>query len=127
MATIVHFDISADDPARAKQFYEALFDWKIQALGGFADYYEIETAGLNGVKSMGGGITKRDHSRPNCITNFVGVSSIDESVAKLIALGGKVIQPKQAIPGYGYLVVCMDTENNIFGLFQEDRNSGPAI
>ena len=124
MATIVHFDISADDPIRAKGFYEALFGWKIRSLGGFADYYEIETADLNGIRGIGGGITKRENPQQNCITNFIGVSSIDETLATLKTIGGKVIQPKQVIPGYGLLALCADTENNFFGLFQENKEPG---
>lgn len=127
MATIVHFDISADDPERAKRFYEAIFGWKIGPIVGFADYYEVETADLRGIKGIGGGITKRKHPQQTCIVNFIGVSSIDETIAKLNSIGGKVIQSKQAIAGYGYIAVCADTENNLFGLFQEDKKAGSLV
>ncbi|WP_418888336.1 hypothetical protein, partial [Maribacter arcticus] len=30
MASIIHFDISAEDVLRAKSFYENLFGWKIE-------------------------------------------------------------------------------------------------
>jgi len=123
MATIVHFDISADNPGRAKNFYEAIFGWKIGPMAGIADYYEIETADLSGIKGVGGGITKRENPQQTCITNFIGVSSIDETIAKLTSLGGKVIQAKQIVPGYGFLAVCTDTENNVFGLFQEEKKT----
>ena len=121
MATIVHFDISADNPDRAKKFYEAIFGWKIGPIGGFPDYYEIETTDMNGLKSIGGGITKRENPQQTCIINFIGVSSIDETFAKLTSFGGKVIQAKQRVPGYGFIAVCTDTENNLFGLFQEEK------
>ena len=32
MPTIAHFDIPADDTERAKDFYEKLFGWKIEAM-----------------------------------------------------------------------------------------------
>lgn len=127
MATIIHFDIGADKPERAKSFYEALFNWKINPVGGFPDYYEIATTGLDGNKGVGGGITKREHPQQTGITHFVGVLSVDEASEKVKALGGRIIQPKQAVPGYGYLVLCTDTENNVFGLFQEDKNAVPDI
>ena len=123
MATIVHFDISADNPERAKKFYESLFGWKIGHIAGFPDYYEIETADVNGVKGVGGGLTKRENPQLNGITNFIGVTSVDETVAKLDSIGGKLIQPKQTIPGYGYIAVCSDSENNSFGLFQDDKKA----
>lgn len=121
MATIVHFDISADDLARAKAFYENLFGWKIRTMEGFADYYEIETTENNGKASVGGGLTKRNNSVQAGITNYIGVESIDDSLEKLNSLGGTILLPKQAIPGHGYLAVCADTENNVIGLFQDDK------
>ena len=39
MATIIHFDVSADNPMRAKGFYEKLFDWKFELLPGPMNYY----------------------------------------------------------------------------------------
>lgn len=124
MATIVHFDITASDPERAKKFYETLFGWNIGQIDGFPDYYEIETTQLNGMKGPGGGITRRENALESGVTNFIGVASIDETIEKLRKLGGTVIQPKQALKGYGFLAVCTDTENNFFGLFQEDKKAG---
>lgn len=119
MPTITHFDIPAGNQERAKTFYEKLFDWKIQLLPGPEPYYLIETKALNGDTGTGGGISKRENVSQTGINNFIGVSSIDESIKKVIELGGKVIQDKQTLPGWGYLALCTDTENNTFGLFEE--------
>jgi predicted enzyme related to lactoylglutathione lyase len=120
MPTVVHFDIAADNPGRAKKFYEGLFDWKMQGPPGMADYYLIETKSLDGEKGVGGGLGKREDPGQR-ITAYFGVSSIDETVAKIEGLGGKVVQPKMAVPGWGYLAVCLDTENNTFGLWQDEN------
>ena len=122
MAAIVHFDISADNPERLKDFYEKLLGWKIEALPGM-DYYFVETTGLHGEKGIGGGISKRSTESWKGITNFMGVDSIDATISKLTSLGGKVIVPKQLIPGYGYNAICSDPENNVIGLFQEDTGA----
>lgn len=42
---------------------------------------------------------------------------------KVTDLGGKVIVPKTAVPGVGYFAVCMDTENNPFGLWRTDPDA----
>lgn len=55
------------------------------------------------------------------ITNFIDVSSIDEYSAKAEKLGGKVLVPKMPVQNYGYLAVCIDTENNTFGLWETDE------
>ena len=121
MATIVHFDISADDLARAKRFYESLFGWKVRTIEGFPDYYEIQTTDISGKPAVGGGLTKRSRPLQTGITNFIGVPSIDTSLEKLVSLGGKILQTKQAIAGYGWLAVCTDTEGNVIGLFEDKK------
>lgn len=122
MPTIVHFDIAADDLERAKKFYEDMFDWKIEAPPGFPDYYLVETKGLNNTEGVGGGLGKRQDQGQR-ITAYFGVSAIDEYAARVESLGGKIIQPKMAVLGWGYLIMCLDTENNMFGLWQDDKNA----
>ncbi|MDI6811604.1 MAG: VOC family protein [archaeon] len=122
MPTIVHFDIPADNPERAKKFYEALFEWKIEALPGPIPYYLIETTDLNGEQGVGGGMAQRTNPEQK-ITNFIGVKSINEYTAKVEQLGGTVIERKWPVPGWGCLAVCLDTENNPFGLWEEDENA----
>ena len=122
MPTIVHFDIATDDPERAKKFYERLFDWKMESPPGMTDYYLIETKDLSGEEGVRGGLGKRGESGQR-ITSYIGVSSIEEYSAKVEKLGGKVIQSKMTVPGQGYLVICFDTEDNMFGLWQEDKNA----
>ena len=122
MPTIVHFDIAADDLDRAKGFYEELFDWKIEAPPGFPDYYLVETKNLDNKEGVGGGLAKREDPGQR-ITVYIGVSSITEYIQQLESLGGKVIQPKMAVPGWGYIAMCLDTENNVFGLWEDDKDA----
>ena len=121
MATIVHFDLSAVNTERAQNFYQQVFDWKFEKLPGGMDYYFISTSDLEGQPSVGGGMSKREDAGQTGITNFIGVESIDKTIEKVKILGGKILQPKQAVPGWGYMATCTDTENNVFGIFQEDK------
>lgn len=121
MSTIVHFDIPADNLERAKKFYEELFNWKIEAVPGM-EYYLVQTTDLDGKASVGGGMAKREKPEQK-ITNFIGVSSIDEYIPKIEKLGGKVVESKTPIVGWGYLAVCLDTEDNTFGLWEDDKNA----
>jgi predicted enzyme related to lactoylglutathione lyase len=122
MATVVHWDIAADDVERAKNFYKEMFDWKIMAPPGMADYYLFETAGLDGKAGVGGGIGKKSSPQQG-ITSYIGVDSIEKYCTKVEKLGGKVLQPKMTVPGWGYMAVCLDTENNVFGLWQDDSTA----
>jgi predicted enzyme related to lactoylglutathione lyase len=57
------------------------------------------------------------------ITNFFGVQSLDAAMKKVENLGGKLVSPKMPVPGMGYLVNCVDTEGNLFGLWEEDTKA----
>jgi predicted enzyme related to lactoylglutathione lyase len=121
MSRIVHFDISADNIERAKNFYKKLFGWKIEKSPGPVEYFLIETHTSTGEKGVIGGIAKREKAYQK-ITNFIEVASIDESITKVITLGGKIIEPKTAISTVGYIAGCIDTEDNVFGIIEIDKN-----
>ena len=123
MPTIVHFDVAADDLERARKFYGELFGWKMEQPPGMTDYYLIETQGLSGEAGVGGGLGKRGDPGQR-ITSYVGVDSVDAYSARVDRLGGKVVQPKMTVPGWGYMAVCLDTEGNMFGLWQDDPKAG---
>lgn len=123
MATIVHFNIIADQIDRAKTFYEKAFDWKFVSLPEPMNYYLIETTDVDGQKGIGGGLTIRESSQVPGTINFIGVTSLDEMVDRIKMLGGKIVTAKQVIPNWGYFAVCTDTENNQLGLFQEDKTA----
>ncbi|TDS16870.1 hypothetical protein DFQ03_1358 [Maribacter caenipelagi] len=118
MASIIHFNISAEEVLRAKSFYENLFGWKIEKFPkGPTEYFLIETLANTGEKGVGGGITKRQKTEQQ-ITNFIEVDSIDEAIAKVKELGGEIVDPKSVIVNRGFVARCKDTEGNIFGLME---------
>ena len=122
MPTIVYFQIPADDIERSKKFYNQLFGWKIDKSREAntpegMENWSITTTDHNGKEALGGGMSKRQMPQQQ-ITNFIDVKSVDEYSSKAERLGGKVVVPKTAIPGMGYYAVCLDTENNSFGIFE---------
>ena len=123
MPQVVHFEIPADDVERAKKFYGEIFGWKIEKYSGpfFMDYWMIATA-AEGEKALEGGMMQRQHPQ-QAITIYIDVPSVDEYVAKVTNLGGQVVFPKMAVPGMGYLAVCLDPENNQFGLWEDNPNA----
>jgi len=52
--------------------------------------------------------------------NTINVSSVDESAKKILDAGGKILTPKTPIPRVGYFSYCADTEENIFGIMEND-------
>jgi len=115
--SIVWFEIAADNLQRARKFYGKLFGWKINKFPGPMEYWHIDTGG--GDDTPDGGMMQRQHPQHG-ITNYVAVASVDRGAAKVKKLGGKICMPKTAVAGMGYFVVCADTENNMFALWEKD-------
>lgn len=122
MPTITHFMVPADDTERARSFYTKLFGWKIEKLPGPMEYYEIETTASGDVTGINGGMAQRE-SPQEVIVNYIDVPSIDEFLVKVEKLGGKILAPKMTVPEQGYVAVCLDTEENTFGLWQTDKDA----
>lgn len=115
--TFVHFEIPADDLERAKTFYSQLFGWQIQASEGFGDYLLIQT-GEEG-KDLGGGMMKRQAPNQPYV-NYVHVESVADYTARVEKLGGQVVIPKSPVPGMGWFAHCLDSEGNLFALWEVD-------
>jgi uncharacterized protein len=121
MPTVQHFEIPADDVERASKFYTGVFEWKMQKLANpedpSKDYWFFDTKDENGNKGIGGGLMKRQ-APEHSVTNYITVPSIDDYASKIEEAGGKVIMPKTEIPEMGFILVFLDTENNMFGLYE---------
>ena len=120
MSRVIHFDLSADNPERAAEFYRSVFKWKVEKWEGPVDYWLIQT-GTEEDPGVTGGVARR--IKPEDTTAVVfDVASADESAMKVVEAGGKIREEKKAIPGVGYLVMCKDTEGNTFGIMQIDES-----
>jgi hypothetical protein len=123
MSRVVHFEIHAENPERAVEFYEGAFAWKFQKWDGPQDYWLIST-GEPSERGIDGGMIRRqgkiDGTAVIGYVCTVDVSNADDSAGKITALGGTIVVPKMAIPSVGWLVYCKDTEGNIFGILQRD-------
>jgi hypothetical protein len=118
MPRVIHFELPVDDPERAARFYRSVFGWQINKWEGPEDYWLI-TTGEQGEMGIDGALTKRSEGFMNTV-NTVGVESLDESLARVEASGGKILMPKTQIPGVGWLAYAQDTEGNNFGMMQPD-------
>ena len=124
MPTVQHFEIAADDVNRAQEFYKKVFGWTMQRMNNPVrpeeDYWTFETKDDEGKRGLSGGLMKRQ-SPQQTFTNYITVSSIDEYSSKINQSGGKIIIPKTTLPNMGFISVCLDSENNMFGLFEPNK------
>jgi uncharacterized protein len=116
MSKIVHFEIPADDTARAKQFWGTLFGVEFQTYEGPIEYHMFQND-----DQTGGGLYPRQEGEQGLITYF-GVDDIDAARAKVQELGGKS-EDKAPVPGMGWYARAVDTEGNAFSLWQSDETA----
>lgn len=124
MNSIVYFEIQANDPQKSIEFYTNVFGWNFIKQDGLPiEYYRIETSGIEG------GMFKRPAETPplNCGTNAftctMEVENFDTMADKIIQNGGQIAMPKFAIPGRCWQGYFLDSDHNVFGIFQIDHSA----
>ena len=115
MPRVVHFEILADDPVRASEFYRDALGWDIQTWEGPQGYWLVNT-GPDSERGINGGIMNRHFPQP--VINTIEVESLDEAIARVEQAGGTSIHGPNEVPGVGLQAYCTDTEGNIFGLHE---------
>ena len=84
--------------------------------------YRLATTGKEPERGIDGAILPRQ--APGApVVNTVSVASVDASVKAIEKAGGKVILPRMAVPGIGWLAYASDTEGNPFGILQADASA----
>lgn len=124
MNSIAYFEIQASEPAKLVMFYQTVFGWKFTKQESMPiEYYQIETDGIRG------GLLKRPCQTPpmeygtNAFTCSVEVDDFDATAKIIMDNGGREAMPKFAVPGKCWQGYFIDTDNNVFGLFQVDANA----
>ena len=119
---IVHFEIPFDDGDRARSFYSDVFGWQAQEMPEMQ--YTMAMTGPVGDDGMptepgfiNGGMFQR-RTTLNVPVLTIGVDSIDETLKKVEASGGKTVEAKQAVGDMGFTAYINDSEGNLIGLWE---------
>jgi uncharacterized protein len=116
---LVHFELPADDTARAKGFWSGVFGWEFgEAPATEFEYWMVQTG-----EDQGGAVYPRFSGEKGPVVYFDTVV-IDGSIAKVRENGGQA-DDKQPIPHVGWFARCSDTEGNDFSLYQSDESVQP--
>jgi predicted enzyme related to lactoylglutathione lyase len=113
--SIVHFELPAQDTARAKSFYESVFGWSFREAGDSPIEYHM----TDGVEPVGAIYPRQADERGPIV--YLDTSDIDATLGRVRELGGET-EEKQPIPGIGWFARCRDTEGNAFSLYQTDES-----
>jgi predicted enzyme related to lactoylglutathione lyase len=118
------FAINADDVPRARRFYETVFGWSFEPWGP-PHFYLIET-GKEQAAVRGGLQERRELAPGQKMIGFectISVANIDQAIRAIEANGGRIAAPKFHIPTVGTVAYFFDTEGNVAGIIQQERNT----
>lgn len=121
---VVHFEIYVDDISRARAFYEAVLETRLEHMSNPTPEIEMEMWFFpmdkeTGMSSYGSGgmLVKMDGFAPGVGGTLVYFTCDDCAVrvARAEANGGILIQEKTSIGGNGFYALAKDSEGNLIG------------
>lgn len=114
---IVHIEIPAADNDVAGRFYKDMFDWKYEHMPEPMAYTTFEAG------NTGGGFISLEQAEPGDIYLYIASDDIEADLAKIEKLGGKILESKSEVPGFGWYAIFTDPTGNKLALWtsaQED-------
>lgn len=124
---VVWFEIYVDDLERAKKFYQKVLNIQLSELpmpevpDGDDDMkmlafpMEMEGEGAAGALVK----TKGIKAGGNSTLIYFGSEDCSIEESRIANAGGKVVQSKQSLGEYGFMVLANDTEGNSFGIHSQ--------
>ena len=122
MDKVIHFEVPFEDGERATSFYREAFGWQLNAMPQF-QYVLVqttptdETGNVTDAGAINGGMLERQGPITAPVIT-IGVSDLDEALARIEKLGGKVAIGRQPVGEMGFSAYFHDTEGNLIGLWQ---------
>jgi len=122
MGKVVHFEIPADDVARAQKFYSTVFGWKMNSMPEM-QYTLVGTVATDEkgmpkeAGAINGGMLKRQEPVMTPVIT-IDVSDIDKALETIVKNGGRAVSKKQPVGDMGFAAYFKDSEGNVVGLWQ---------
>jgi predicted enzyme related to lactoylglutathione lyase len=122
MDRVVHFEVPFDDGQRATSFYRDAFGWELNSMPQF-QYVMVTTTPTDDsgrpaeIGGINGGMLQRQGPIAGPVIT-IGVDDLDDALARVEKLGGKVAIGRQTVSNMGFSAYVHDTEGNLIGLWQ---------
>ena len=124
----VWHELMTTDVAAAAAFYPAVVGWRAQDSGMPGVDYTLMMVGPAQVAGMlATPEALRAIGAPSTWSGYVAVDNVDAAEARVIQLGGKVLNPAQDIPEIGRFAVVADPQGAPFMLFKPLRDDPPPL
>jgi hypothetical protein len=121
---VAFFAINADDVPRARTFYETVFGWSFEPWGP-PNFYLIDTS-KEPIAVKGALQERRELAHGQKMIGFectITVADIDKTLRAIEANGGRLAAPTFHIPTVGTIAYFFDTEGNVAGLRQPEKQA----
>lgn len=111
------FEIYVQEMERAKKFYEATLQTKLDRLNSavpelWAFPRSVTSPGASGALVKMAGVP----SGGNSTLVYFGCVDCAVEAKRAVAAGGRIVKEKFSIGEYGFIALAVDTEGNMFGL-----------
>lgn len=122
MDKVMHFEIPADDVARAQKFYAHAFGWKMNPVPNMN--YAILKTGPTDDEGMpqengfiNGGMLKRQSPVQHPVITIC-VENSKKAIETIKKAGGQLIDGPNKVGNMGFASYFKDTEGNVMGLWE---------
>jgi predicted enzyme related to lactoylglutathione lyase len=108
-------ELSTTNVGDAREFYGKLFGWKFEDMNVSGMTYAVISAGDTAI----GGIMNvpaQTKGMPPTWGAYVTVDNVDDLVARVASLGGKLLVPAQDIPTVGRFAVIQDPQGAVLSV-----------
>lgn len=108
-------ELATTNVGAARDFYGKLFGWKFEDMNAAGMPYAVISAGDTAI----GGIMNvpaQAKGMPPTWGTYVTVDNVDELVARVASLGGKLLVPAQDIPTVGRFAVIQDPQGAVLSV-----------
>ena len=116
-----YFDLTVQNLGEARRFFEHVLGWRFEEFPMPYEYYRI-TAGPQDELGIDGGIGEIKDAplaAGQPVTQVtIPVPNIDETIEKVKASGGSILERKMAIPSIGWYATCAEPGGLKFGIIQ---------
>ena len=111
-APFCHIVIPAPDLAKAKDFYEYIFGWRVRVNHPGPAYWFFESG------NVGGAFDQNAHPTQGSIVLVLEVADMPAMIQRIVERGGTILQPRSRIgeAAQGYDAYFLDPNGNRMGL-----------
>ncbi|MDJ0791324.1 MAG: VOC family protein [Acidimicrobiia bacterium] len=122
MRPVVHLELRGLDASTLRDFYREVFGWERNDAMSIDDYSVAEIG--TGALTVGIGPVPEWSARSAKF--YIQVDDIDETMAKIVALGGKAVMPRTVGPEFGaehilIFTTFLDPAGNAVGLVETPK------